>query len=88
MHIYQLLPYVLSTSFSTHPKRQTWDKKRPPFYIFESFCCFFLKGSPIHQYFDILKSFYYFWALDMAPTWAVPGLFIFRHTNLIVHGGG
>ena len=33
------------------------------------------KGSPIHQYFDILKSFCYFWALDMAPTWAVPGLF-------------
>ena len=23
MHIYQLLPYVLSTSFSTHPKRLT-----------------------------------------------------------------
>ena len=27
MHIYQLLPYVLSTSFSTHPKPLTWDKK-------------------------------------------------------------
>ena len=26
MHIYQLLPYVLSTSFSTHPKSLTWDK--------------------------------------------------------------
>ena len=34
----------------------------------------FIKGSPTHQYFDILKSFCYFWALDMAPTWAVPGL--------------
>ena len=34
MHIYQLLPYVLSTSFSTHPKRLTWDKKRPPFTFF------------------------------------------------------
>ena len=27
MHIYQFLPYVLSTSFSTHPKPLTWDKK-------------------------------------------------------------
>ena len=27
MHIYQLSPYVLSTSFSTHPKPLTWDKK-------------------------------------------------------------
>ena len=36
---------------------------------------FFIKGSSIHQYFDILKSFCYFWALDMAPTWAGPGLF-------------
>ena len=36
---------------------------------------FFTKGSPIHQYFDILKSFCYFLALDMAPTWAIPGLF-------------
>ena len=34
-----------------------------------------IKGSPIHQYFDILKSFWYFWALDMAPTWAETGLF-------------
>ena len=34
MHIYQFLPYVLSTSFSTHPKRLTWDKKRPPFTFF------------------------------------------------------
>ena len=28
----------------------------------------FKKGSPIHQYFDILKSCCYFLALDMAPT--------------------
>ena len=27
MHIYQLLPYVLSTSFSRHSKPLTWDKK-------------------------------------------------------------
>ena len=33
MHIYQLLPYVLNTSFSTHPKRLTWEKASP-FYIF------------------------------------------------------
>ena len=33
-----------------------------------------MKGSPIHQYFDILKSFCNFWPLEMAPTWAVPGL--------------
>ena len=35
---------------------------------------FFIKGSAIHQYFDILKSFCYFWALDMAPIWAGPDL--------------
>ena len=35
-----------------------------------------IKGSPIHQYFDILWSFCYFWALYMAPTWAGPGLFL------------
>ena len=29
MHIYQLLPYVLNTSFSTHPKRLTWEKASP-----------------------------------------------------------
>ena len=33
------------------------------------------KGSPIHQYFDILKSFCYFWVSNMAPTWPGPGLF-------------
>ena len=33
MHIYQLLPYVLSTSFSTHPKR-------PPFYIFRHYATY------------------------------------------------
>ena len=38
---------------------------------------FFHKRFPIHQYFDTLKSFCYFWALDMAPTWAGPG-FCFR----------
>ena len=33
------------------------------------------------KYFDILKSFCCFWALDMAPTWAVPGLFeLYMHT--------
>ena len=36
-----------------------------------------IKGSPIHQYFDILKSFWYFWALDMALTWADLGCFLF-----------
>ena len=36
---------------------------------------FFHKGSPIHQYFDTLRSVCYFYALDVAPTWAGPGLF-------------
>ena len=40
MHIYQLLPYVLSTSFSTHPKRLTWNKKRPTFYIFRHYATY------------------------------------------------
>ena len=38
MHIYQLLSYVLSTSFSTHPKRLTGDKKRPPLLHFSALC--------------------------------------------------
>ena len=54
----------------------------PPFSFFRHCETFFrkkisIKGSPIHQYFDILKSFWYFWALDMAPTWADPGLLNF-----------
>ena len=46
-----------------------------------------IKGSPIHQYFDILKSFWYFLALDMAPTWADPACFFFRlqSSNWSVH---
>ena len=28
------------------------------------------------EYFDTLKSFCYFWALDMAPTWAGSGLLL------------
>ena len=55
--------------------------KGPPFQFFrhcETFFSIFvfIKRSPIHQYFDILKSFCYFWALDMAPTWAVLGLLV------------
>ena len=46
--------------------------------LWDFFPFFFIKGSPIHQYFGISKSFCYFWALDMAPTWAVPGLFIHK----------
>ena len=45
------------------------------FGIVRFFFHFFIEGSPIHHYFDILKSFCYFWALNMAPTWASPGLF-------------
>ena len=37
----------------------------------------FIKVVPTHQYLEILESFCYFWALDMATTWAVPGLFYF-----------
>ena len=42
---------------------------------------FCIKGFPIHQYVDILKSFCYFRALDMAPTWAGPGLFIYKNST-------
>ena len=61
LHIYQLLPYVLSTSFSTHPRALTGDKK--PFqsrtvYFFrhyetDFFPEFFLLFSP--SIFDILQ---------------------------------
>ena len=149
MHIYQLLPYVLSTSFSTHSKTLTWDKKPfqsrrvhffrhyetfllfsalwdcskfdffseffllfpiniwyfatewmfkksqrvPPFTFFgtmrltgnfkkiskKNWKIFF---SQFLVFWELLLSpvvekvvFASFWALDMAPTWAVPGLF-------------
>ena len=39
------------------------------------------------EYFDTLKSFCYFWALDMAPTWAVPGLFNLRILKSLWGGG-
>ena len=92
MHIYQLLPYVLGTSFSTHPKRLTWDKKRPPFYIFRHYATYrklrktnsekkWKFFSQFLVFWELLLSpvvekvvFESFWALDMAPTWAVPGL--------------
>ena len=145
MHVYQLLPYVLSTSFSTHPKPLTRDKKPFQsrrvhfFWHYETFPLFsalwdyltfsrnffivpvinfdFLqqngcsknpKGSPLSHFLalcDLLETskkskknselfsqflvfwelllspvvekvvFESFWALDMASTWAVPGVF-------------
>ena len=42
--------------------------------LWDFFPIFFIEGSPIHQYFDIFKSFCSVWALDMAPTWAGSGL--------------
>ena len=42
--------------------------------VWNIFSIFFHKRFQIHQYFDILKSFCYFWALDRAPTWAGLGL--------------
>ena len=91
MHIYQLLPYVLNTSFSTHPKRLTWDKKRPLFYIFRHYATYWKLirkfFSQFIVFWELLLSpvvekvfFESFWALDMAPTWAVPGLFSLAHT--------
>ena len=43
---------------------------------FGIFFQFFLKRVLQKRILDTLKSFCYFWALDMAPTWAVPGLFL------------
>ena len=151
---YALLPYVLSTSFSTHPKPLTWDKKPfqsrkvplstffdtmrfSPFFgtvrLFKLLIfprIFFIAPKVPHEFFDILQQngcsknpkgspfcifrhyatyrrlqknfeknsekffpqflviwelllssvveklvFESYWALDMAPTWALPGLF-------------
>ena len=150
MPIYQLLPYVLSTSFSTHPKPLTWDTKPfqssrvhffrhyETFLVFSALWDWFFSESfflcSSHQFLiscnkmDVQKipkrlSFYIFWhnatyrklqkksknirkffsqflvfselllspvvekvvfvfesfwALDMAPTWAISGLFVFK----------
>ena len=64
--------------------------KGPSFQFFSALWDFLkkiIKGSPIHQYFDILKSFCYFWALDMAPTWTVPGLFSLKVRGIHVYIG-
>ena len=67
-----------------------WMLKNPkgsPFSVFgiETFfkkiwCC-------RREYFDTLKSFCYFWALDMAPTWAGPGLFFLTFAQSVVNFG-
>ena len=150
MHFYQLLPYVLSTSFSTHPKPLTWNKKPfqsrrvnffrhyetfplfrhcetvqishffpnffycsphqflifcnrmevqkipkgPPFHIFWHYATYWTLQKKFRKkigiFFSIFNFFWElllspvvekvvfesFWALDMAPTWSVPGLFL------------
>ena len=67
MHIYQLLPYVLSTSFSTHPKRLTWDKKRPPFTFFGTMRLTgnFKKIPKNSEIFFLI--FFVFWELLLSP---------------------
>ena len=42
---------------------------------------YFHKRFQIHQYFNIFKSFCYFWALDMAPTSDRSWLVFFGHIN-------
>ena len=41
-------------------------------------------GSFRREYFDTLKSVCYFRALDITPTWAVPGLFYWKFVLFIV----
>ena len=62
MHIYQFLPYVLSTSFSTHPKRLTWDKKRPPFTFFGT-----KLRKKIQKNRNFFSQFLVFWELLLSP---------------------
>ena len=45
---------------------------------------FWVFGCFRREYFDTLKSFGYFWALDMAPTWVVPGLFKLSTNSFMV----
>ena len=55
--------------------------KRPSLSVFSGIVGLFSKKNhksvPNSPILGNLKSFCYFWALDMAPTWAVPGLFRF-----------
>ena len=61
----------------------------PFFWVCNFFGKFFFQKISIFEYckrvLDTWKSFCYFWALDMAPTWAGPGLFFneFRHDALM-----
>ena len=65
---------VLSSIFFDNLRQNGWKiSKRPlvrqfgPTFGFFEYCT--------RKCFDTLESFCYFWALHMAPTWAVPGLF-------------
>ena len=82
MHIYQLLPYVLSTSFSTHPKRQTWDKKRPPFYIFRHYATYRKLRKKISKKF--FSQFLVFWELLLFFLKRVPNSPILWHFQVLL----
>ena len=88
MHIYQLLPYVLSTSFSKHPKRLTWDKK--PFqnrivhflWHYETFLLFSALWDWFFPKFLLIVPPINFWfcnRLDVQKIPKRPPFYIFRH---------
>ena len=87
----QKVPLQCFRSFATE-----WMMKSPkgsPFQFCSSLWDFFkdfvfIKRSPIHQYFHTLKSFCNFWALDMVPTWAGPGLLFSTPTNSFMYSWG
>ena len=91
MHIYQLLPYVLSTSFSTHPKPLAWDKKpfqnrRVPLFTF--FDTMRLSSFFRHCEIDFFPNFFYCSShqflifcnrMDLPKIPKRPPFYIFRH---------
>ena len=50
-------------------------QKDPPFNFFGVVRLFSKKWCCRREYFETLMPFCYFWALDVAPTWASPGFF-------------
>ena len=73
---------------------ELWDFSEPVgpfFWVCNFFETFFQKNSILEyckRVLDTWKSFCYFWALDMAPTWAGPGLFfaiarLFQEKNFL-----
>ena len=79
----QVYPVQLFRSFATKWQNGCWKIQKGPPFKFLAMCDFsfcVIKGSSIHQFFDIFNSFRCFWALDISSTRVDPSLLLFETT--------